>query len=74
MANVRVRKGQGSTIIDFNRYERPLEWDEARTRIERLAATGKINSHASWSVGFEVAPQALQDILAGRNAGKTLSS
>ena len=74
MANVRVRKGQGSTIIDFNRYERPFEWAEARTRMERLAAAGKINSEASWSEGFKVAPQALQDILAGRNAGKTLSS
>jgi NADPH-dependent curcumin reductase CurA len=42
--------------------------------VERLAAAGKINSQASRSEGFEVAPQELQDILAGRNAGKTLSS
>ena len=72
MANVRVPWGQNANIIGFNRYDRPLEWAEARTRMERLAADGKINSLVSWAEGFEAAPQALQDMLAGRNVGKTL--
>jgi NADPH-dependent curcumin reductase CurA len=72
MANVRVPWGQNATIIGFNRYDRPLEWAEARMRMERLAADGKINSLVTWAEGFEAAPQALQDMLAGRNVGKTL--
>ena len=72
MANVRVPWGQNANIIGFNRYDRPLEWAEARTRMERLAADGRINSLVSWAEGFEAAPQALQNMLAGRNVGKTL--
>lgn len=72
MANVRVPWSQNATMIGFNRYDRPLEWAEARTRMERLVADDKINSLVSWADGFEAAPQALQDMLAGRNVGKTL--
>lgn len=72
MANMRVPWGQNATIIGFNRYDRPLDWAEARTRMERLAQNGKIDSLVTWADGFEAAPQALQDMLAGRNVGKTL--
>lgn len=72
MANVRVPWGQNATIIGFNRYDRPLEWTEARTRMDRLARDGKIDSLVTWAKGFDTAPQALQDMLAGRNVGKTL--
>lgn len=72
MANMRVPWGQNATIVGFNRYDRPLEWAEARRRMERLAAAGKIESLVSWADGFEAMPGALGDMLAGRHVGKTL--
>ena len=72
MVNVRVPWGENATIIGFNRYDRPAEWAEARRRMERLAAAGKIESLVSVADGFAALPQALGDMLAGRHVGKTL--
>ncbi|MGZ0247430.1 MAG: hypothetical protein ACKVH1_15975, partial [Alphaproteobacteria bacterium] len=74
MVNVRVPWGQNATVIGFNRYDRPEEWAAARVRMERIAASGKIESLVSWATGFDAIPSALGDMLAGRHVGKTLVS
>ena len=72
MANMRVPWGQNATIIGFNRYDRPTAWAEARTRMERLADAGRIESLVSWAEGFDACGGALGDMLAGRHVGKTI--
>lgn len=73
MANMRVPWGQNATIVGFNRYDRPAAWADARKGMERLAASGRIESLVSWADGFESLGAALGDMLAGRHVGKTLA-
>jgi NADPH-dependent curcumin reductase CurA len=72
MVNVRVPWGQNAMVIGFNRYDRPEEWAAARVRMDRMAASGKIESLVSWATGFDAIPGALGGMLAGQHVGKTL--
>jgi hypothetical protein len=52
--------------------EHPEVWPEALRELGELFATGKLRYRESIAHGIDAAPQALLDVLAGRNCGKQL--
>ena len=48
------------------------EWEKATQEILKLVSEGKMRYRETITKGFENAPQALRDVLTGRNFGKQI--
>ncbi|MDH7637411.1 NADP-dependent oxidoreductase [Sphingomonas oryzagri] len=61
-----------ATMRGFILMDHAAEYDEARTRLKRWIADGRLQSREDMQVGLENAPRTLMRLFEGKNVGKQL--
>ncbi|MEM9060851.1 MAG: NADP-dependent oxidoreductase [Pseudomonadota bacterium] len=70
--NMRLLWAREANVHGFSRYSYPERWAFARDRMMALCRDGRLTANHNTLEGFEILPQALHDMLAGKFIGKVL--